>query len=242
MRRLRPLSHKQLNGLGRSNVISEVGACAPAAPAQHPRDRGPQCRRSFPASQGHEPRQQAVTVHAHAFPRATRIGHANGPPTRYEDPALACLLRREEQPSRQRPLWCGFATSTLRSCCTPRCSRNPDECRGSAPTPPAERRQTACSFTVPCPALVLHSPESIRGDGGSPDPIRHLHRVNPDRVRIGNAGWVPGRPENRRRRPDRDSSVSSIARLPSSSTGSPQALSSSSKAGPPARLRIVWPS
>jgi len=50
-----------------------------------PRNRGETCRRLFPASQGHEPRQQAVTVHAHALPRATVIGNDNGGCTRSED-------------------------------------------------------------------------------------------------------------------------------------------------------------
>ena len=62
---------------------------------------------------------KAVTLHAGGIARATVIDNDNGGCTRSEDPALSCLLRREEQQSRQCPLRCGFATSTLRSCCTP---------------------------------------------------------------------------------------------------------------------------
>ena len=40
---------------------------------------------------------EASTVHAHALQRATRIGHADGGPTRYEDPAL--LTELAEKPS-----------------------------------------------------------------------------------------------------------------------------------------------
>ena len=156
-----------------------------------------------------------VTVHAHALPRATQIGHADGDPTRYENPALACLLRREEQPSRQRPLRCGFATSTLRSCCSPDRHTGCGKTRAtSPPVPHVERRDAACSFTVPCPA--------------SPDPMRHLHRVNAcRRLGAGSARRLTGF-----RGVEHPASQAGKLDLFQSSTSSPQPLSSSSKSGP----------
>ena len=51
---------------------------------------------------------RGVTLHAGGIARATVVGNADGGCTRYEDPALSCLLRREEQQSRQCPLRCGY--------------------------------------------------------------------------------------------------------------------------------------
>ena len=50
--------------------LPRSAACAPAAPALRPRDRGSQCRRSFPASQGHEARHQRC--HASCWGNPTR--------------------------------------------------------------------------------------------------------------------------------------------------------------------------
>ena len=119
------------------------------------------------------------------------------------------MAAAREKSSRPANAPCGVAvaTSTLRSCCTPPCSRNLRQAvkqntfasrpAGSSPRPRAERRVAACSFRCPLPPRTAA-------------PASHPLRVS--RVAA--------------------SVVSSHARLPSSSPGSPQALSSSSKSGP----------
>ena len=64
---------QRLRLITRATVISNVNACSPLPKAMNRATEG-------------------VTVHAHALPRATRFGHANGHPTRYEDPALLTEL------------------------------------------------------------------------------------------------------------------------------------------------------
>jgi len=71
---------QRLRLITRATVISNVNACSPLPKAMNRATEG-------------------VTVHAHALPRATRFGHANGHPTRYEDPAL--LTELAEKPMKQ---------------------------------------------------------------------------------------------------------------------------------------------
>jgi hypothetical protein len=74
----RQLVRQRLRLITRATVIRNVNACSPLPKAMNRASR-------------------AVTVHAHALARATRIGHANGDPTRYKDPAL--LTELAEKPS-----------------------------------------------------------------------------------------------------------------------------------------------
>jgi hypothetical protein len=74
----RQLVRQRLRLITRATVIRNVNACSPLPKAMNRASR-------------------AVTVHAHDLARATRIGHANGDPTRYKDPAL--LTELAEKPS-----------------------------------------------------------------------------------------------------------------------------------------------
>ena len=47
----------------------------------------------------------------YGFARANVVGNVKGGCTRYEDPALSCLLRIKEHQSRQRPRGVAVATS-----------------------------------------------------------------------------------------------------------------------------------
>jgi hypothetical protein len=170
-----------------------------------PRDRGSQCRRSFPASQSHEPRQQAVTVHAHALPRATVISNDNGRCTRSEDPAL--LTELAEKPS-------------------------------SAPAPLAVWLRHFNASLLLCPAAVPggpdtgHASEAVMSCAQSPA-LSRLPCGTCTAPSVG-AGWVPGQPLCGFRGVEHPASQAGTLDFFLSSTGSPQALSSSSKAGPPA--------
>jgi len=56
---------------------------------------------------------RAVTVDAYAIPRANVIGCAHAGRTRYQDPALSCLLRRERAAVTPTPQRCRYRDLNL---------------------------------------------------------------------------------------------------------------------------------
>ena len=158
------------------------------------------------------------------IPRAIVTGNDNGGCTRHEDPGPSHLLREERATSPPVPHAVWLSPPQRFAPVVPRVAHGtPMQDRGSAPTPHAERREyTACSFIYPCPA-----PAGPRKTAPAP------------RQRLTQA-CAPGHPDK--------SGFHGVVHPASqagkldfflSSTGSPQALSSSSKYGPPARSRVV---
>ena len=178
-----PLSHKQLNGLGRSNVISEVGSlCA--------------------SGSGSSPAQPWFTVSTLLPCITLRPCHA------------LCERHRQCQRSSPSPAQstprppgrCGFATSTLRSCCAPTALHLRSR---FVPCPLPRAAHGTCSeakfrASAPCgtPPCGVFSSLSPAADSGGPDGTCTASTLA--------AGSVPGHPETRRRRRPRGSSVSSI--------------------------------
>ena len=112
-------------------------------------------------------RSQVLRQALRLFPRATVISSANG----HRPHPLRGMSRKVRErgapsaptaPGSPAQPWSVMLTVVARAMKTPRCSRNLRQAvkqntfasrpAGSAPTPPAERRDAACSFTVPCPA------------------------------------------------------------------------------------------
>ena len=117
-----PLSHKQLNGLSKSIVISEVGSlCASGSGSSHA--------------------QSSLTM-------TTVVARAMKTPDRH-----TCCGKKEQQ-VRRSPLRCGFATSTLRSCCalTP------------SPASPHEPRRTSSArlMQIPMRSRAFHAAHAPR--------------------------------------------------------------------------------
>ena len=115
-----PLSHKQLNGLSKSIVISEVGSlCASGSGSSHA--------------------QSLLTM-------TTVVARAMKTPDRH-----TCCGKKEQQ-VRRSPLRCGFATSTLRSCCalTP------------SPASPHEPRRTSSARLMQNAPVLTHLPCGTR--------------------------------------------------------------------------------
>ena len=136
-------------------------------------------------------------------------------PRTTKTPRCSRNLLRSQVP-RQRPLWCGFATSTLRSCCPP------------PPSPAAPTQATPAKLS--CPVL-------------NPRRSRAFHAAHAPRQRLTQA-CAPGHPDKSGfHGVEHPASQAGKLDLFLSSTASPQPLSAASthtESGPPDRP-IVWP-
>jgi hypothetical protein len=148
-----------------------AGPTLPAAPFNFVKIRPAGHRRTAPSNNPRKtvaknsgPLSRFMLTPSHAQPGSVMLTVV---PRATKTPRWHACCEEKSSSHASAPCGVAVATSTLRSCCTPRCSRNLRQAvkqntfasrpAGSAPTPPAERRDAACSFTVPCPALVLHS-------------------------------------------------------------------------------------
>ena len=206
MRRLRRW-HRSCETVSTGPTSSTRSAASPpAAPARHPRNRGQQRQRSFPALPS-----------GRVMLSANVSGNAN---------AHHQVQHRARHGLRER---CGFATSTLRSCCAPtalhlllqvravplapRCSRNLLGSQVPRQRPVRNAAMRRVHLLVPC-RRERRPRQSCRPR----DEARGLSLCS----------------RRRKRRVSRAAAslVSRKARLPSSSTRSPQALFSSRTHGP----------